>query len=221
MFHCAVGKAECGEQIICQIELAALQIPIPGEYLISWLSAWFPSPSWQAPSRAAFWMWGEISMWMEETWGTCPRSWRRARVSQWSFNLKILHGLGVGGWAATCGFCLSLSKARVDFWTILSQDKNYIQWRRHTDSNKLDREKRVSESDKGGWVGLSGNDHSSYTASTGRNWYSLPYRTDYYKWLEFPGCGCSKLPTLSSSCVFAITAARLCFPKCCFLALPS
>lgn len=53
-----------------------------------------------------------------------------------------------GGGAATCGF--RLSKARVDFLTKLSQDKNYIHWRRHMDSNKLDRDKSKSESDKGG-----------------------------------------------------------------------
>ena len=34
--------------------------------------------------------------------------------------------------------------------TKLSQDKNYIHWRRHMDSNKLDRDKSKSESDKGG-----------------------------------------------------------------------
>lgn len=53
-----------------------------------------------------------------------------------------------GRGAATGGF--RLSKARVDFLTKLSQDKNYIQWRRHMDSNKLNREKSKSESDKGG-----------------------------------------------------------------------
>lgn len=50
------------------------------------------------------------------------------------------------GGAATCGFHVSLSKARVDFLTKLSQDKNYIQWRRHMDSNQLNRQRGV------GWV---------------------------------------------------------------------
>lgn len=57
------------------------------------------------------------------------------------------------GGAATCGFRVSLSKARVDFLTKLSQDKNYIQWRRHMDSNQLNREKSKSESGKGGLGG--------------------------------------------------------------------